>query len=155
MGLVLPEPGFIEGLRKITLEHESLLIFDEVITGFRVLYGGYQNRIDIQPDITCLGKVIGGGMPVGAYGGRKDVMETTAPQGPMYQAGTLSGNPIAVAAGIATLKVLQSSQVYESLAGSTERLCTGLKAICDEDRPRSCRSIILGRCGDCIFPIPR
>ena len=132
MGLVLPEPGFIEGLRKVTLEHESLLIFDEVITGFRVLYGGYQNRIDIQPDITCLGKVIGGGLPVGSYGGRKDVMETAAPLGPMYQAGTLSGNPIAVAAGIATLKVLQSSQVYESLAGSTERLCTGLKTICEE-----------------------
>ena len=132
MGLVLPEPGFLEGLREITLKHESLLIFDEVITGFRVLYGGYQNHLDIQPDITCLGKVIGGGMPVGAYGGRKDVMETVAPLGPMYQAGTLSGNPIAVAAGIATLKALQNPEVYESLAGSTERLCTGLRAICEE-----------------------
>ena len=132
MGLVLPEPGFLEGLREITLKHESLLVFDEVITGFRVLYGGYQNHLDIQPDITCLGKVIGGGMPVGAYGGRKDVMETVAPLGPMYQAGTLSGNPIAVAAGIATLKALQNPAVYESLAGSTERLCTGLRAMRDE-----------------------
>ena len=132
MGLVLPEPGFIERLRQITLEYDSLLIFDEVITGFRVQYGGYQNYSGIRPDITCLGKVIGGGMPVGAYGGRKDVMETVAPLGPMYQAGTLSGNPIAVAAGIATLKVLQAPGVYESLAESTKRLCTGLRDIRDE-----------------------
>ena len=132
MGLVLPEPGFIEGLRSITLEHGSLLIFDEVITGFRVLYGGYQNYSGIQPDITCLGKVIGGGLPVGAYGGRKEVMEMVAPLGPMYQAGTLSGNPIAVAAGIATLKALQTSGVYESLSASTEQLCSGLGAIRDE-----------------------
>ncbi len=132
MGLVPPEPGFIEGLRSITLEHGSLLIFDEVITGFRVLYGGYQNHVDVRPDITCLGKVIGGGMPVGAYGGRKDVMETVAPLGPMYQAGTLSGNPIAVAAGIATLNALRRPGVYESLAASTERLCAGLRAVRDE-----------------------
>ena len=132
MGMVMPETGFIGGLRRLTLEHGSLLIFDEVITGFRIVYGGYQDYARIEPDITCLGKVIGGGLPVGAYGGRREVMETVAPLGPMYQAGTLSGNPIAVAAGIATLKALQDPSVYMSFSGLTHRLCSGIEAICGE-----------------------
>ena len=132
MGMVMPDPGFIGGLRRLTLEHGSLLIFDEVITGFRIVYGGYQDYARIEPDITCLGKVIGGGLPVGAYGGRREVMETVAPLGPMYQAGTLSGNPIAVAAGIATLKALQDPSVYMSFSGLTHRLCSGIEAICGE-----------------------
>ena len=132
MGMVLPEPGFLEGLRKITSEHGSLLIFDEVITGFRVMYGGYQDYVGVTPDITCLGKVIGGGLPVGAYGGRQDIMETVAPLGPMYQAGTLSGNPIAVAAGVSTLRALRIISPYESFSTLTDRLCSGLDAICEE-----------------------
>ena len=132
MGMVLPEPGFLEGLRRITLEYGSLLIFDEVITGFRVIYGGYQDYASLSPDITCLGKIIGGGLPVGAYGGRHDVMDAVAPLGPMYQAGTLSGNPVAVAAGLATLKALRQPGVYESLSGICGRLCSGLEAICEE-----------------------
>ncbi len=132
MGLVLPKPGFLEGLRSITQDHGSLLIFDEVITGFRVTYGGYQDYANVSPDITCLGKVIGGGLPVGAYGGKREVMELVAPLGPMYQAGTLSGNPIAVAAGIATLKELQSPEVYSSLSDLANRLCSGLEEIRDE-----------------------
>ena len=132
MGLVLPKPGFLEGLRNITLDHGSLLVFDEVITGFRVNYGGYQDIANVSPDITCLGKVIGGGLPVGAYGGKREVMELVAPLGPMYQAGTLSGNPIAVAAGIATLKELRSQDVYSSLSDLTDRLCSGLEEIRNE-----------------------
>ena len=132
MGMVLPKPRFLEGLRNITLEHGSLLIFDEVITGFRITYGGYQDLANVSPDITCLGKVIGGGLPVGAYGGRREVMESVAPLGPMYQAGTLSGNPIAVAAGIATLKALRDPTVYGSLSELSQRLCSGLEAIRDE-----------------------
>lgn len=133
MGMVMPQPGFLEGLRRLTQQHGSLLIFDEVITGFRVRYGGYQDHVGVYPDITCLGKVIGGGLPVGAYGGRREVMETVAPLGAMYQAGTLSGNPIAVTAGIATLKALRDPSMYEALSGLTERLCDGLEAICSED----------------------
>ena len=132
MGLVPPKPGFLEGLRRITLEHGSLLIFDEVITGFRVTYGGYQDLRDVSPDITCLGKVIGGGLPVGAYGGSREIMATVAPLGAMYQAGTLSGNPIAVAAGVATLKTLQDTSIYKRLSDLTEKLCTGLVTICGE-----------------------
>ncbi len=132
MGMVLPEPGFLEGLRNITSEYGSLLIFDEVITGFRVTYGGYQDYAGVTPDITCLGKVIGGGLPVGAYGGSEEVMRTVAPLGPMYQAGTLSGNPIAVATGIATLKSLRDPGVYETFSTLTERLCSGIEAICGE-----------------------
>ena len=127
MGVVPPAPGFLEGLRRMTRQHGALLIFDEVITGFRVGYGGAQVLYGVTPDITCLGKIIGGGLPVGAYGGRRDVMEVVAPLGPMYQAGTLSGNPIAVAAGIACLKALQQPDVYQRLETLATRLADGLR----------------------------
>src|SRR5690606_38386938 len=107
--------GFLEGLREITREHGALLIFDEVITGFRVAPGGAQERYGVLPDLTCLGKIIGGGLPVGAYGGRRDLMEQMAPLGPVYQAGTLSGSPLALAAGIATLELLREPGMYERL----------------------------------------
>jgi glutamate-1-semialdehyde 2,1-aminomutase len=115
MGVVPPQPGFLEGLRQICDTEEILLIFDEVITGFRVARGGAQELYGILPDLTCLGKIIGGGLPVGAYGGRRDLMSQMAPVGPIYQAGTLSGNPVAVAAGLATLKVLHGPGFYEDL----------------------------------------
>lgn len=127
MGLVPPQPGYLEGLRDITKRNGSLLIFDEVITGFRVAYGGVQTLKGIEPDLTCLGKIIGGGMPVGAYGGKREIMEQMAPTGPVYQAGTLSGNPMAMVAGIATLKVLRSEGVYDKLEGMAARLAAGLK----------------------------
>ena len=107
MGTVLPAAGFLQRLRKLTREHGVLLIFDEVITGFRLAYGGAQELLKMKPDLTCLGKIIGGGLPVGAYGGHEEIMKWIAPEGPVYQAGTLSGNPLAVAAGIATLKALK------------------------------------------------
>ena len=115
MGCVLPAPGFLEGVRRITRDLGILLIFDEVITGFRLAYGGAQEFYGILPDLTCLGKIIGGGLPVGAYGGRADIMDCVAPDGPVYQAGTLSGNPLAMAAGIATLRELQRSHFYTEL----------------------------------------
>jgi glutamate-1-semialdehyde 2,1-aminomutase len=115
MGLVPPEPGFLEGLREITRKNGALLIFDEVMCGFRVAYGGAQELYRVQPDLTTLGKIIGGGMPVGAYGGREELMNLVAPLGPVYQAGTLSGNPLAMTAGIATLKALQNEVVYAHL----------------------------------------
>ncbi len=115
MGVVPPAPGFLQRLRDLTRQNGSLLIFDEVITGFRLLYGGVQTMFDIEPDLTLLGKVIGGGLPIGAYGGRGEVMEMVAPQGPVYQAGTLAGNPLAMAAGIATLGVLADEAAYQRL----------------------------------------
>jgi glutamate-1-semialdehyde 2,1-aminomutase len=115
MGVVPPAPGFLTGLRELTREHGSLLIFDEVITGFRVSWGGAQARYGVRPDLTCLGKIIGGGLPVGAYGGPRALMEQVAPLGGVYQAGTLSGNPLAVAAGLATLRALERPGVYERL----------------------------------------
>ena len=115
MGVVPPRPGFLEGLRKITSQSGSLLIFDEVITGFRVALGGAQELFNILPDLTCLGKIIGGGLPVGAYGGREEIMSWIAPVGPVYQAGTLSGNPLATAAGLATLNLLSEKEVYPQL----------------------------------------
>jgi glutamate-1-semialdehyde 2,1-aminomutase len=122
MGLVLPAPGFLEGLRRITAAHRALLIFDEVMTGFRVAHGGAQALYGITPDLTCLGKVIGGGLPVAAYGGRREIMAQIAPAGPVYQAGTLSGNPLAMAAGIATLHALAAPGVYDSLRAQTAAL---------------------------------
>ena len=122
MGLVPPEAGFLEGLRQVTREHGTLLIFDEVITGFRVAYGGMQTLYNIEPDLTALGKVIGGGLPVGAYGGRREIMERMSPVGPVYQAGTLSGNPLAMAAGIATLDILRAAPPYTVLEERTAYL---------------------------------
>ncbi len=119
MGLVPPDPGFLEGLRAMTQEHGTLLIFDEVITGFRVAYGGMQTLHNIAPDLTALGKIIGGGLPVGAYGGKREIMERMSPLGPVYQAGTLSGNPLAMAAGIATLETLRAAPPYQVLAERT------------------------------------
>lgn len=129
MGLVMPKPGFLEGLREITALYGSLLIFDEVITGFRVCYGGVQSLTGIEPDLTTLGKIIGGGLPVGAYGGRGDIMAMVAPEGEVYQAGTLSGNPVAMAAGIATLNRLKDSSVYENLDRQTHALTTEIRSI--------------------------
>jgi glutamate-1-semialdehyde 2,1-aminomutase len=115
MGVVPPVPGFLAGLRQVCDRHGIILVFDEVITGFRVAWGGAQSLYKITPDLTCLGKIIGGGLPVGAYGGRRELMEQMAPVGPVYQAGTLSGNPLAVAAGLATLKILQAPGTYDQL----------------------------------------
>lgn len=125
-GTLPPAPGFLEHLRALTSRYGALLIFDEVMTGFRVAFGGAQERYGITPDLTCLGKIIGGGLPVGAYGGRRDIMDLVAPAGPMYQAGTLSGNPMATAAGIATLKALKEPGTYERLERSTKMLTDGL-----------------------------
>jgi glutamate-1-semialdehyde 2,1-aminomutase len=126
MGLVLPQPGFLETMRELTRTYGALLIFDEVMTGFRIAIGGMQERTGIMPDLTCLGKIIGGGLPVGAYGGRRDVMKLVAPAGAMYQAGTLSGNPLAMAAGIATLTELQKPGQYEKLEQKGQLLSEGI-----------------------------
>jgi len=127
MGVIIPKKEFLPGLREITLENGALLIFDEVISGFRVGPGGAQELYGVMPDITCLGKIIGGGLPVGAYGGRRDVMEQMAPEGDIYQAGTLSGNPLAMAAGLATLRVLQERDVYQGLENKGRMLFSGLE----------------------------
>jgi len=127
MGVVPPQPGFLELLREVTAESGTLLIFDEVITGFRVSYGGAQKLYGVTPDLTCLGKIIGGGLPVGAYGGKKEIMDHIAPVGAVYQAGTLSGNPLAVTAGIEMLNLLSQPGVYEDLEKKSERLCNGFK----------------------------
>jgi glutamate-1-semialdehyde 2,1-aminomutase len=113
--LYLPKPGYLEFLRDITAQHGALLIFDEVMTGFRLAFGGAQERFGIKPDLTCFGKIIGGGLPVGAFGGRAEIMDCLAPLGPVYQAGTLSGNPLAMAAGIAALEELSKGQAYAKL----------------------------------------
>ncbi len=133
MGVIPPVPGFLETLREVTERHKALLIFDEVITGFRVAAGGMQERAGIIPDLTTLGKIVGGGLPIGVYGGKKSIMELVAPIGPVYQAGTLSGNPAAVAGGIATLQILKSTQgFYDMLEERTTRLTTGLVKILDK-----------------------
>jgi glutamate-1-semialdehyde 2,1-aminomutase len=128
MNLVLPAPGFLEALREECTRHGAVLIFDEVMTGFRVARGGAQEKFGIRPDLTTLGKVIGGGLPVGAVGGRRDIMEKIAPLGPVYQAGTLSGNPVAVAAGLATLKIVDSPDFQSKIEATTLQLVDGLKA---------------------------
>ena len=128
-GFIAPDAGFLEGLRLITKENEALLVFDEVMTGFRIAYGGAQAKFGVTPDLTTLGKVIGGGLPVGAYGGRRDIMSMVAPSGPMYQAGTLSGNPLAMTAGIKTLELLQKPGTYEYLDQITKKLTDGLLLI--------------------------
>jgi len=132
MGLVLPLPGFLEQLRSICTEYGALLIFDEVMTGFRVALGGMQERTGIQADLTCLGKIIGGGLPVGAYGGRREIMQLVAPLGPMYQAGTLSGNPMAMAAGIATLEELRKPGRYVELERKGQLLSDGIERVLHE-----------------------
>jgi glutamate-1-semialdehyde 2,1-aminomutase len=129
MGCIPPMPGFLESLREVTQTHGALLIFDEVMTGFRVARGGAQSLYGITPDLTTLGKVIGGGMPVGAFGGRRDIMDQIAPLGPVYQAGTLSGSPVAMAAGLATLDEIDNQAFYDRLAASTHRLAEGLVAV--------------------------
>lgn len=126
MGCVPPLEGYLQEVRKITEDHGALLIFDEVMTGFRVALGGAQQLYGIQPDLTCLGKIIGGGLPVGAFGGRREIMDTVAPVGPIYQAGTLSGNPLAVTAGLTTLRLLKSLNPYPDLERATARLVEGM-----------------------------
>jgi glutamate-1-semialdehyde 2,1-aminomutase len=132
MGMVPPREGFLETLRKETQKYGAVLIFDEVMTGFRVAKNSAQGLFNITPDLTCFGKIIGGGLPVGAYGGKKEIMSQIAPTGPVYQAGTLSGNPLAMAAGIATLTALQKDGVYETLEARTSALMSGFKAAADE-----------------------
>ena len=131
MNLVAPRAGFLELLRRLCTDNGSLLIFDEVMTGFRVALGGAQSLYGIRPDLTTLGKVIGGGMPVGAFGGRRDVMQMVAPLGSVYQAGTLSGNPVALAAGLATLRLIREPGFFDRLASACRDLCEGL---CDAAR---------------------
>lgn len=132
MGVILPRHGFLETIRDITRRYGILLIFDEVITGFRLTYGGYQNLAGIDPDITCLGKIIGGGLPVGAFGGRRDIMEKLAPSGPVYQAGTLSGNPVTMTAGITTLNILRRNVGnYDTLNTTTSLMCSELQKLFD------------------------
>ena len=126
MGCVPPQPGFLQGLRSLTSANGSLLIFDEVMTGFRVAYGGAQELYGVKPDLTALGKIIGGGLPVGAYGGKRDIMDQVAPVGPVYQAGTLSGNPLAVTAGIMTLKLLRREGTYQRLEERSSKLSQGM-----------------------------
>ncbi|MGB5039190.1 MAG: glutamate-1-semialdehyde 2,1-aminomutase [Blastocatellia bacterium] len=132
MGTVSPGPGFLEGLREICTDRGAVLIFDEVMTGFRVARGGAQERFGVKPDMTCLGKIIGGGLPVGAYGGRRDILSRVAPVGPIYQAGTLSGNPLAVTAGLATLRLLEDSTVYDQLERTTSAIADGLAGLARE-----------------------
>jgi len=126
MGVIAPAPGYLQGLRELCTRHGTLLLFDEVMTGFRVAWGSAQGLYHIKPDLTCLGKIIGGGLPVGAYGGRRDIMERVSPSGPVYQAGTLSGNPLAMAGGIATLEIMQEPGTYETLEEQSSKLATGL-----------------------------
>jgi glutamate-1-semialdehyde 2,1-aminomutase len=129
MGLVPPAPGFLEGLRKLATNNGIVLIFDEVITGFRLRFGGFQQIAGVRPDMTCLGKIIGGGLPVGAFGGRREIMEALAPSGPVYQAGTLSGNPLAMAAGTATLEILRDDCDYRALERKTRLLCSSMMSL--------------------------
>jgi len=130
MGLVVPAEGYLEGLRALTKQHGALLIFDEVMTGFRVAYGGAQQRFNVAPDLTTIGKIIGGGLPAAAFGGRADVMQQLAPLGPVYQAGTLSGNPLAMAAGLKAMEILGRPGTYERLEHLGKRLGDGLAAAC-------------------------
>jgi len=148
MGTVPPIPGFLERLRALTAEQETVLIFDEVMSGFRVAYGGAQELYGIRPDLTTLGKVIGGGLPVGAYGGKASLMELVAPAGPVYQAGTLSGNPLAVAAGLKTLEVLRRPGTYERLETLGEKLAAGFR----EEARRAGVSLTVNRVGSMLTP---
>jgi glutamate-1-semialdehyde 2,1-aminomutase len=146
-GFIVPDAGFLEGLREITKDNGALLVFDEVMTGFRIAYGGAQQKFGVTPDLTTLGKIIGGGLPVGAYGGRKDIMAMVAPSGPMYQAGTLSGNPLAMTAGIKTLELLQKPGTYEQLDKITKKLSEGLLKIAKDAGIAACGGQISGMFG--------
>ncbi|AFY85834.1 glutamate-1-semialdehyde 2,1-aminomutase [Chroococcidiopsis thermalis] len=146
-GFISPDAGFLEGLREITRDRGALLVFDEVMTGFRIAYGGAQERFGITPDLTTLGKIIGGGLPVGAYGGRKDIMSMIAPAGPVYQAGTLSGNPLAMTAGIKTLELLQKPGTYEALDRITKKLADGMLQVAKETGHAACGGQISGMFG--------
>ena len=132
MNCIPPNQDFLQGLREICDQYSAILIFDEVMTGFRVSLGGAQQHYDVKPDLTTLGKVVGGGLPVGAFGGKREVMEHIAPLGPVYQAGTLSGNPIAMAAGLSTLKLIQAPDFHKNLDAAAKRLCEGLQAVADK-----------------------
>lgn len=147
MNLVAPKPGFLQALRELCTQYGSVLIFDEVMTGFRVGLGCAQGLYDIKPDLTTLGKVIGGGMPMAAFGGRRDIMQCLAPLGPVYQAGTLSGNPVAVAAGLATLRLVQMPGFYEKLAASTRQLTEGLAAAAKKHGVIFCAQAVGGMFG--------
>ncbi|MFW5877041.1 MAG: glutamate-1-semialdehyde 2,1-aminomutase [Myxococcota bacterium] len=148
MGCIPPEPGYLEGLRELTRAHGVLLVFDEVMTGFRVAAGGAQARYGVTPDLTCLGKIVGGGLPVGAYGGRADIMDRVAPLGPVYQAGTLSGNPLAMAAGIATLRLLQREGVYDRL----EAIAAEVEEVLRESFAAAGRAVTIQRVGSMLTP---
>lgn len=148
MGCVPPQPGYLEGLKELTSKNGSLLVFDEVMTGFRVAPGGAQERYGVTPDLTCLGKIIGGGLPVGAYGGRRDVMKKVAPDGPVYQAGTLSGNPLAVAAGLATLRLLRADGLYDRLEAAGARLQASFEAAAQA----AGKTVTVQRVGSMITP---
>jgi glutamate-1-semialdehyde 2,1-aminomutase len=143
MGVVLPNEGFLEGIRSVTRKHGILLIFDEIITGFRVSPGGAQEIYDITPDLTCLGKIIGGGLPVGAYGGRRDIMSHVAPEGDIYQAGTLSGNPLAMTAGLITLRILKNREIYDKIEEKSALLFAGL----DDAAQQAGVGLIINRAG--------
>jgi glutamate-1-semialdehyde 2,1-aminomutase len=147
MNCILPKDNFLQGLREICDQHQSLLIIDEVMTGFRVALGGAQEAFGVKPDLTTLGKIIGGGMPVGAFGGRQDVMDYLAPTGPVYQAGTLSGNPVAMAAGLACLKAIQQDGFYQQLSSKTASLVSGLKQAALDSNIAMCFSQIGGMFG--------
>src|SRR5947209_367351 len=148
MGLIEPAEGYLRGLRELCTKHGAMLLFDEVMTGFRVAWGGAQVRYDVQPDITCLGKVIGGGLPVGAYGARREIMSQVSPSGPVYQAGTLSGNPLAMSAGLATLEILHEPGAYEQLEKSSATLARGLRqAAADTGVP-----LVVNRVGSMVGP---
>jgi glutamate-1-semialdehyde 2,1-aminomutase len=154
MGCVLPVPGFLPGLRALCDEFGALLVFDEVMTGFRVARGGAQRLYRVKPDLTTLGKVVGGGLPAAAYGGRRDLMLRIAPAGDIYQAGTLSGNPLAVAAGLETLRLLEAKGVYEALAGTSRALATGLESLAREQGIPFCASSVGGMFGFFFHPGP-
>lgn len=142
MNCIPPRPGYLEGLRELCTQHGTVLIFDEVMTGFRVALGGAQARYGVTPDLTTFGKIIGGGMPVGAYGGKRELMQQIAPTGPIYQAGTLSGNPVAMAAGLAMLELIQAPDFHATLERKVERLTDGLQGIADEAGvPFSCNRV--------------
>jgi glutamate-1-semialdehyde 2,1-aminomutase len=150
VGFIAPEPGFHDALRSLCDQHGALLIFDEVMTGFRVAAGGAQERLRVRPDLTTLGKIIGGGFPVGAYGGRPDLMKRIAPEGPVYQAGTLSGNPVAMAAGLATLREIGRPGFYDTLEQRTARLLQGLSAAASA-RGVPCTTGYAGSMWGCYF----